>query len=320
MFLYILYFGLVGGVIFFAFRLWQKYMHRFLYFLFIYIGLFYGYIFLSYNGRAFAKLLSDSNYNLIITYLINAIVTTPLLLISIYFLVKWEADLLGIKLHKIFKFGFWTVQFLLMAFLFTLFITFISSRSEESILPYIKALGYSISIMLLFSYLFLVFGSRIIEKKRRRILSRNLGIIYLWILFIQFLLSDILRMPFYEDVILNNMFMFGMLFLLNLVPLVYLYFYLKKHHLDLGFSIPDLNGINRSLMDYGLTDREKEIIELIIAGMSNKDIGRKLFISIKTVKNHISSIYLKTSVKNRVQLSNFIRSFNSHCQYKEKSK
>lgn len=311
-FLYILYFGLVGGVIFFAFRLWQKYIHRFLYFLFIYIGLFYGYIFLSYNGRAFAKLLSDSNYNLLITHLINAIVTTPLLLISIYFLIKWEADLLGIKLHRIFRFGFWSVQFLLMALLFTLLITFIGTRNEGSILPYIRLLGYSINLMLLFSYLFLLFGSRSIEKKTRKRLSRNLGIIYIGILFLQFLLSDILRLPFYEDVILNNMFMFSMLFLLNLIPLVYLYFYLKKYHLDLGFSIPDLNGIIHSLMDYGLTEREKEIIELIIAGMSNKDIGRKLFISIKTVKNHISSIYLKTSVKNRVQLSNFIRSFESH--------
>ena len=308
--LYILYFGLVGGVIFIAFRLWRKYMHRFLYFLFIYIGLFYSYIFLSYNGRVFAKLLSDSNYNLLITYLINAIVTTPLLLISIYFLVKWEADLLGIKLNKIFIFGFWIVQVLLLVLLFTLFITFISTKNEGSILPYIRVLGYSISFMLLFSYLFLLFGSRSIEKKTRRSLSRNLGIIYIGILFLQFLLSDILRFSFYEDVILNNMFMFGMLFLLNLIPLVYLYVYLKKHHLDLGFSIPDLNGIDRSLMDYGLTGREKEIIELIIAGMSNKDIGRKLFISIKTVKNHISSIYLKTSVKNRVQLSNFIRSFD----------
>ena len=311
-FLYILYFGLVGGVIFFAFRLWQKYIHRFLYFLFIYIGLFYGYIFLSYNGRAFAKLLSDSNYNLLITHLINAIVTTPLLLISIYFLIKWEAELLGIKLHRIFRFGFWSVQFLLMALLFTLLITFIGTRNEESILPYITLLGYSINLMLLFSYLFLFFGSRSIEKKARRRLSRNLGIIYIGILFLQFLLSDMLQLPFYEDVILNNMFMFSMLFLLNLIPLVYLYFYLKKYHLDLGFSIPDLNGIIHSLMDYGLTEREKEIIELIIAGMSNKDIGRKLFISIKTVKNHISSIYLKTSVKNRVQLSNFIRSFESH--------
>jgi DNA-binding NarL/FixJ family response regulator len=55
---------------------------------------------------------------------------------------------------------------------------------------------------------------------------------------------------------------------------------------------------------YYITVRESEIISLLIKGFSNKEIGERLFISIKTVKNHITNIYQKTSTKNRLQLYN----------------
>lgn len=50
-----------------------------------------------------------------------------------------------------------------------------------------------------------------------------------------------------------------------------------------------------------LSEREKEIISLVAQGMSNKEIGEKLFISERTVKNHLSSIYKKINVKDRTQ-------------------
>jgi len=48
-----------------------------------------------------------------------------------------------------------------------------------------------------------------------------------------------------------------------------------------------------------LTDREKEILVLVARGMSNNEIARSLFLSIGTVKNHISSIYEKIGVNER---------------------
>ena len=58
---------------------------------------------------------------------------------------------------------------------------------------------------------------------------------------------------------------------------------------------------------YGITDREKEVIMLLIRGMRYKEIGEKLLISYKTVDNHISNIYMKTSVSCRKDLMNLIR-------------
>jgi len=50
-----------------------------------------------------------------------------------------------------------------------------------------------------------------------------------------------------------------------------------------------------------LTSREQEILDLLALGLSNKEIGEKLFVSVNTVKTHILSLYNKLDVKNRTQ-------------------
>lgn len=48
-----------------------------------------------------------------------------------------------------------------------------------------------------------------------------------------------------------------------------------------------------------LTDREKEVFELLIANKTTKEIADELFISEKTVRNHISNVMQKLQVKGR---------------------
>ena len=50
-----------------------------------------------------------------------------------------------------------------------------------------------------------------------------------------------------------------------------------------------------------LTAREIEVLDLIAEGMLNKEIAKKLFISEKTVKNHVSNIFKKLNVSDRTQ-------------------
>lgn len=50
-----------------------------------------------------------------------------------------------------------------------------------------------------------------------------------------------------------------------------------------------------------LTPREEEILSLLASGAHNRDIADKLFISEKTVKNHITSIFRKFGVEDRTQ-------------------
>ena len=49
-----------------------------------------------------------------------------------------------------------------------------------------------------------------------------------------------------------------------------------------------------------LTSREREIFSLLIKGMETKEISDFLFISEKTVRNHISNVIQKLGVKSRV--------------------
>jgi DNA-binding NarL/FixJ family response regulator len=50
-----------------------------------------------------------------------------------------------------------------------------------------------------------------------------------------------------------------------------------------------------------LTEREEEVLSLVAQGKSNQEIARQLFVSLKTVRNHVSNILLKLQVADRAQ-------------------
>lgn len=54
-----------------------------------------------------------------------------------------------------------------------------------------------------------------------------------------------------------------------------------------------------------LTKREYEVLILIAEGLNNKDIAERLYISEKTVKNHVSNIFKKLNLNDRVQAAIF---------------
>ncbi|MFS0864643.1 response regulator [Fredinandcohnia sp. 179-A 10B2 NHS] len=54
--------------------------------------------------------------------------------------------------------------------------------------------------------------------------------------------------------------------------------------------------------DNALTEREYEVLQCLVEGLSNKEIADRLFISDKTVKIHVSKIFKKFDVKSRSQV------------------
>lgn len=60
--------------------------------------------------------------------------------------------------------------------------------------------------------------------------------------------------------------------------------------------VKDVNNLN-----IVLTDREKEVLRLIIEGKSNVEIAKDLIISVHTAKAHVCSILQKLCVNDRVQ-------------------
>jgi DNA-binding NarL/FixJ family response regulator len=78
---------------------------------------------------------------------------------------------------------------------------------------------------------------------------------------------------------------------------------------DLGSAVSVLTksepAKNVQLAQYGLTEREFEIIKAIASGHTNKRIGQLLSISEHTVKNHVTHIFDKTGTSSRLELTLF---------------
>lgn len=69
--------------------------------------------------------------------------------------------------------------------------------------------------------------------------------------------------------------------------------------------LQEFAGQKQPVCDNKLSEREKEVLQLISQGLGNKEIGEKLFISESTVKNHLRNILDKLHLQNRMQLIAF---------------
>ncbi len=55
------------------------------------------------------------------------------------------------------------------------------------------------------------------------------------------------------------------------------------------------------LKKLNLTTREYEVLQLLTQGLTNAQIAEKLFLSLSTIKTHVSNLFVKMEVKNRTQ-------------------
>ena len=60
--------------------------------------------------------------------------------------------------------------------------------------------------------------------------------------------------------------------------------------------------LNQSALDEtGISTRELEVLGLMAIGLSNEEIARRLFISLSTIKTHLSNVFFKLNVRRRTQ-------------------
>ncbi|MEA5571762.1 response regulator transcription factor [Calothrix sp. UHCC 0171] len=59
--------------------------------------------------------------------------------------------------------------------------------------------------------------------------------------------------------------------------------------------------VEKTIESFPLTQREKEVLELIVAGCDNAEIGKKLYLTVGTVKTHVRGILSKLCVADRTQ-------------------
>lgn len=64
---------------------------------------------------------------------------------------------------------------------------------------------------------------------------------------------------------------------------------------------PRQQPLAKRLAEIGISEREQEVLQLMAQGFSNQEIADQLFISLNTVKTHISKLYAKLDVRRRTQ-------------------
>jgi DNA-binding CsgD family transcriptional regulator len=85
-------------------------------------------------------------------------------------------------------------------------------------------------------------------------------------------------------------------------------FHFNRPQLPKGTKTGLIPQISDALIEkYGISEREKEIAEAVLAGKTNNEIAVEKFITVSTVKKHISNLFLKTNARNRVELLNILR-------------
>lgn len=88
--------------------------------------------------------------------------------------------------------------------------------------------------------------------------------------------------------------------------LVAIYFHINSKKIsNLSIQIKEQSQSKddgRDVLIEGLTERQREVYDLIILGKTNKEIMTELFIEQSTLKSHINQIYKKLKIRNRREL------------------
>lgn len=78
--------------------------------------------------------------------------------------------------------------------------------------------------------------------------------------------------------------------LLCLVLWVYLLYYLKSNRTTAN------DKLNEIVLKYKLSSQEEKVLNLLVQDLTKKEIAEKLYLSVNTIKNHVSNIYKKTGM------------------------
>jgi len=228
----------------------------------------------------------------------------PIVIISIYLFAAFFLNLIFERIPKGAIIAFFSAYVLLALWMIYALHQSIGDE-RQSILAFIYMMVRVLSGLIRFGVIAFVFVITFRpEHKKETSFIRTICLLY----FVGFGIYYIFR-PEIDYTGNNFVFYFipFMYFLINLPPLFYLKEYLSKHFRQSVFGQAENLNFKDVFDEYGLTNREQEISALMIEGRSNKEIADELYISIKTVRNHIYNIFQKFRVNNRTKFFIMIR-------------
>jgi len=271
--------------------------------------------FLNHIGRYLGvSLLMDSpEETLILVRYLFAFLAFPFVALSIYLFIAFANDLISTKIPSLFNrlYGiFWGILFLVLVLLGR---NYFYTRDEKTIFVFFQAINILGITSFFLTPFYILFKTKDIWDVQKKRVAKSFSIIYLFCFGMASLFTSRLVLPYFVP--FTALIMVFSFFAVNLPPLIYLILSLKKYPAENHLSTPQNSDLEDFFVVHKISNREQEIIQLMLEGMSNADIEKKLYISPHTVKNHIYNIYQKLRVKNRVQISNLVR--NHHQVHKD---
>jgi DNA-binding CsgD family transcriptional regulator len=301
MFTYLLVFLFCSLTIFISIKLYENYRLKYL--------LFYmGYI-IVHNILGFFSLFGTYLYDMLrpsmneppgfvgeLLYLL----ILPLIPVSLFLYLNFAAEILDTQLSNRLK----KIFIILWAFFILLYLLIIGRvflTPSESLVSLVLWMVYLLEgIVFYLANLFLVFKALKIKDKTWKRTIQYIGFFYLGVL-------SVYVIAFLHIIILSHFSFLVLHFGYNIPPLIFLFFYLKKSNFGVSMPIGQEENLKNFFKQHSITPRESEIILMLLSGSKNKDIGKELFISYHTVKNHIHKIYQKLDVRNRLQMYSTIK-------------
>lgn len=246
---------------------------------------------------------SIESISMVISYL-----GIPFLILSLYMFLRFCREIVNRYLSPGFNLAFFIVQiliFLTYGLVLIRIARFGETRFE--IIKQVVLITYSAisAITFIYGLIQMLFIRRVFTDAKERVSIRIFSLVYLFIIGSTIASANLSFISRWIELIFIML-----LFVSHLIPILILNIHLDRFYIEPSITIDFQKSVEECAEKFGISGREKEVIELICKGKSNQDISDSLFISLQTVKDHIHRIYIKTGVKNRVQLSNLIRTYS----------
>ncbi|OQB57649.1 MAG: Transcriptional regulatory protein LiaR [Candidatus Aminicenantes bacterium ADurb.Bin147] len=302
-------FLLISAVqVFYSYRIRKRFSFRFVRMFFFFVVAYTAFNFLNLSSKILYVSVFSEKEGLFT--LLAALFLYPLMA-AVFFSFLLLADSLGPRpipqwVRSLFWIGHGAVFILLFLSVLAIVDTGFTDISRMSVRMFIVIS----SLSLICPALWMGLQKRAGRDEKTLAIGRILGFYFLAAFALLTLLIDLFHFPFRFFGTLSHAYYFiSMLMVAVPVPaLVFLSGRLKKNwisHPDDGETPP---RPKKRLEGLPLTPRELDIINLVLEGKTNQEIGRTLFISTKTVKNNLTEIFRKLELKNRVQLVSFLLS------------
>jgi DNA-binding CsgD family transcriptional regulator len=251
-----------------------------------------------YLMRNVGSLSSDGMYVAIVVVMGFFGFTLAAIEISMYAASIWYLSG-AVRIPRWFEYSYgllcilWVVAFAIGGY------RFIELADKRTLLHVHALINYSLTALFFLLPLLLVFRAQLIVPERQRRLARTAGWFLLSLASLD-VLGIFLASPWNTLEGLLSGLALNVLLLLRLGSFVADYFGPTVH------SIEALPSLDRICEELHFSTRERDIIEKLLKGKSNKEIEQELFISSHTVKNHIYHIFQKSGIKSRGQLVSLI--------------